>query len=1266
MKNRRSLIRNDRITLFGESDGRVFERTFTISGIIGGDSSASAVCWEASYPSSGAGVLKEFYPKDMAFLSRGEDGILTASKGTPAERELFRKRLGEYLEPFDLLLAAKRRSEEGSALSAFIPAFEIYRSSEDGTAYIWDPTPKLETFDRVIRRIHREPEKEPEKKLAEVMRVVVNLTECVKELHLAELIHRDIKPSNIGFIRRGDRTLYDAVRLFDLDTVCSVWKEETCFCGSLGFTEPEALLGLPPSNKTDIYSIGAVLFQAVCVCGDLTETGFLYDDEYYGDIRELVNTSRLIAASEVNSNPRFRNRLIRILEKALAPREARYSDAEELLRDLNEALFYMLPAVGTSGAGEKWVIKELSEPSARGRITRAIQYHLYENPICAPSGEGEKRILIIGFGYESQKYLDNVLQAGQTPGTELAVRVAATDEFDRDSYLSDRPELSHFFEIDGSLNGGEGESYGSIRFGICGETERDIDTYIKECAADFKPDHIFIALGGDDANEKAARTALKSTRGSGASVAYAVSDSARARVKSPYAFPVYTGETGEKEGIRAELERLALNTEIVYEEKPVPDPAYAKSALSEAYRHEACLAMGISVKYKLLSLGIDPDGGAENAAKLFSERMADRTLFDRLVYYEHRRWVTEKLCMGYRGVADPLAFMNGATRDKRGKRHICLVGSREGSPLSGQFDWDDPKKGDIASLDPLDALSVRLYRAFRERTEELKRLDILNGIALNGVRSFAAVSPRTRDAFSEWYDALLALLNGENVLKLLDEKRELLAEAFASVSDRERALKALGAFDEAFYPIRAAAEKKSFKRYDELMTESIPFILTYSPNLTMVIPMTNRGFSDAAAMLAAAPRRAVFLSAVGSEAEERNASEKAEWLSAFIKGRTARPKTEFVLVGLDGYEPVSGKFKCIRQECAEALLKRYSRGRGAFALERNGSGLSHRLEASGVYGRYPHYSFDIREMRFFDTLGCAELEYVKSSPFISVSDMIRAPREPELYADVRAITEVYRRHRESFGSFAELLERLDGESGVFSFVPSTPVGSEALRFILPASCLGAAEKAVDALKSLGILDEGSEAVFLDSESCGVSAVDICGNSRELKRLFSEVYLLRDPEAVSVFEEGGRVAVKLDTLKVCSPELKRFSPILADLSKRGLILGLSDEGFTFGTRAIKRLLKSERLLMEEYLLRELKNSGRFDDAARFPGFIAVTRGFESALVTVITEEKELSKARRFITDLAKKTCADAAEVFSTDDALDEADAIVVKLLKDHEV
>ena len=162
MKNRRSLIRNDRITLFGESDGRVFERTFTISGIIGGDSSASAVCWEASYPSSGAGVLKEFYPKDMAFLSRGEDGILTASKGTPAERELFRKRLGEYLEPFDLLLAAKRRSEEGSALSAFIPAFEIYRSSEDGTAYIWDPTPKLETFDRVIRRIHREPEKEPE------------------------------------------------------------------------------------------------------------------------------------------------------------------------------------------------------------------------------------------------------------------------------------------------------------------------------------------------------------------------------------------------------------------------------------------------------------------------------------------------------------------------------------------------------------------------------------------------------------------------------------------------------------------------------------------------------------------------------------------------------------------------------------------------------------------------------------------------------------------------------------------------------------------------------------------------------------------------------------------------------------------------------------------------------------------------------------------------------------------------------------------------
>lgn len=1266
MKARRSLIKSGSITLFGESDGRVFERTFTISGMIGGESSASAVCWEASYPMSGPGVLKEFYPKDMAFLSRGEDGVLTAAKGSAAEKELFRKRLAEYLEPFDLLLAAKRRSEAGSALSAFIPAFEIYRSGENGTAYVWDPTPKLETLDRVILRIHREPEREPEKRLAEVMKAIVNLTECVKELHLAELVHRDIKPSNIGFIRRGDRTLYDAVRLFDLDTVCSVWKEDPAFRGSPGFTEPEAELGLAPSNKTDIYSIGAVLFQAVCVCEGLTENDCAYYDEYYDDIRELVNTSRLITASEVNFNPRFRNRLIRVLKKALAPREARYSDAEEMLRELNEALFYILPEEGASGSGERWVIRELSEPAVKGRITRAVQYHLYENPLRAASRGGEERILVVGFGYESQKFLDCALQAGQTPGVELAVKVAAADAFDRDSYLSDRPELSRFFEIDGSLTDARGESYGNVCFEIYDSVDRSFTECAAECAFDFLPDRVFIALGDDEANENAARAVIGALRGSGAPVAYAVSDAARAGIKSPYAVPVYTGETEGKKDIRKELERMALNTEMVYEGKPIPDPGHAGRVLREAYRHEACLAMGISIKYKLLSMGIDPDEGAENAAERFSVLIRDRALFDRLVYFEHRRWVTEKLCLGFRGVADPLVFMNGATRDKRGKRHICLVGSREGSPLSEGFDWDDPGKGDIASLDPLDALSVKLYRAFRERAEELKRLDILNGIAINGVRSFALFSPETRDAFSEWYDALLGLMNGGGGIRLLDEKRAQLGEAFASVPDCGRAMKALEAFDEAFYPVRAAAEKKSFKRFDEMMTESIPFILTYSADLTEVIPVTDGGLSDAAAVLAAAPKKAIFLSAVGSEAEEERALSDIARLSAFIESKPENTKTEFVLVGLDGYEPVSKEYKRIRPENAEAFLKKRSRGTGEFAVEKNGSRLSRLFEDMGVYDRYPHYSFDRRGMRFFDTVGCVGLEYVKSSPYTSVSDIIPGAREPEIFADIRAITETYRRHRGDWRRFAGLLERIDGESGIFSFRASPTGRAEALRFILPASCLGACDKAVSALSSFGIIDEESRAVFMDSESCKISVFDLCGCSRELKRLFSEAYLLREKDAVSVREEDGEIIVKLDGLEARSPELKEFAPILADLSKLGLILGPDEEGFTFGTRTVKRLLKSEKLLAEAYLLRELRSEGRFDDAARFSGFIAVTRGFDSALVTVITDEEELPDARGFITDLAKKTGAGAARVLSAGDALDGADAFVVKLFKDHEV
>ena len=98
----------------------------------------------------------------------------------------------------------------------------------------------------------------------------------------------------------------------------------------------------------------------------------------------------------------------------------------------------------------------------------AIQYHLYEHPLyaCCSHAEDALNVLIIGFREYGQRFLDACLQNGQMRNKKLNVIVISDDKADKEAYLSERPELSHFFDFDGSLSGND-DNYGNISFEIC-------------------------------------------------------------------------------------------------------------------------------------------------------------------------------------------------------------------------------------------------------------------------------------------------------------------------------------------------------------------------------------------------------------------------------------------------------------------------------------------------------------------------------------------------------------------------------------------------------------------------------------------------------------------------------------------------------------------------------------------------------------------------------------------------------------------------------
>lgn len=304
--------------------GDLAKKRFTILEIVGEGS--TNVSYEACYEESEKGILKEFYPLDVAgryyALERDENRQLVSTEGFVKAYENFQQAKKEYVEPYYTLLAAKRNPDSEEALSSFIMPFEIYYGCDEelnevGSIYIWTPEKKVVSFEKVCEEIRRHPEKDSEQQLFLVLNIIEKLSDCVCSLHLSELLHRDIKPSNFGFREQS-------LVVFDIDSICSVYHPPTVPIGTEGFCAPEAETG-EIDNRTDIYSIGATLFYAL-----VNEKKF-YKDEYYDSIEELLRRSELLAHLEE------RKEFVHILKKCLHPmREMRYLGCEELLRDLRK------------------------------------------------------------------------------------------------------------------------------------------------------------------------------------------------------------------------------------------------------------------------------------------------------------------------------------------------------------------------------------------------------------------------------------------------------------------------------------------------------------------------------------------------------------------------------------------------------------------------------------------------------------------------------------------------------------------------------------------------------------------------------------------------------------------------------------------------------------------------------------------------------------------------------------------------------------------
>jgi len=181
--------------------------------------------------------------------------------------------------------------------------------------------------------------------MRERIRVVAEVAEALAHAHERGVLHRDVKPANILL----SPTLSAKVTDFGIGKLLTGDTELTStgqMVGSPAYMSPEQIKGEKLDARTDIFSLGIVLYQAVTLRKPFpadTLTTLVYQI-----LHEEPPDPNLVSSDVPNG-------LREIIQKCLAKDRAnRYADAGELADDLREVLGFS-PVGATSSLSESKV-----------------------------------------------------------------------------------------------------------------------------------------------------------------------------------------------------------------------------------------------------------------------------------------------------------------------------------------------------------------------------------------------------------------------------------------------------------------------------------------------------------------------------------------------------------------------------------------------------------------------------------------------------------------------------------------------------------------------------------------------------------------------------------------------------------------------------------------------------------------------------------------------------------------------------------------------
>jgi serine/threonine protein kinase len=252
-------------------------------------------------------------------LGQGSMGVVYLAVDVRLKRKVALKFLPQHLQADEE--SNKRFIHEAQAASALdnnhIYTIHEIGETDEGQLFIVMTHYEGETL---RNRIARGP-----LPIAKALDIVCQVTEGIAKAHRQGIIHRDIKPANIMITTDGVAKILDfGLAKMKLQTHLT---KPGVSLGTITYSSPEQTLGQQVDHRTDIWSIGVLLYEMLA-----SEPPFKgkYEHEV---LYSVLNEEPESIADKVDGLPVG---LVEILDRTLAKDQAnRYQYTTDLLRDIH-------------------------------------------------------------------------------------------------------------------------------------------------------------------------------------------------------------------------------------------------------------------------------------------------------------------------------------------------------------------------------------------------------------------------------------------------------------------------------------------------------------------------------------------------------------------------------------------------------------------------------------------------------------------------------------------------------------------------------------------------------------------------------------------------------------------------------------------------------------------------------------------------------------------------------------------------------------------